>query len=137
RAGSTYQRAREVCAYCTVIRTSFDTPLTPQALRPRTRTKYEPGPTLVATKRFEALPVSITVTSAPPGFDPASSTYDAAPAVASHPSVTVEPLTSNASPPGAAGDVSHGAIDPAVPPTTPSFEGALDPASLAARTRTK
>ena len=55
---------------------SFDGPLVPQAFCPRTRTKYVPRPTPVATNAGLELPKSLTRMSVPPELDPASMTYD-------------------------------------------------------------
>ena len=103
----------------------------PQAFRPRIRTKYVPRPTFVATRVVAALPVSLSTTRfVLPENDPASSTYDRGdPADAFQVSVTVDPLTLNASPVGALGGPLHGP-DPTI--NTTSLDGALVPKLLVA-----
>jgi hypothetical protein len=121
----------------TIAVTSFDGPLVPQALRARTRTKYVPGLTPAARNDVDGLPVSVCVMSAPPGREPASSTYDVGlPTAAVHESVTVEPLTWDRRPVGAAGAPPHG---PGPPPPTTSIaidDGVPTPTAFPDRTRT-
>ena len=118
--------------------TSLEELLVPQALRARTRTKYVPLPTPVATNPVAVVPVSLTRRFAWPGNDPASMMYEVGePLEAFQATVTVDPLTANRSPLAAAGGALHTAEppEPAMKANT-SFEDGLVPASLTARTRT-
>ncbi len=115
--------------------TSLDEALVPQELRARTRTKYVALPTFVATNVVPIEPVSLTRTFASPGNDPASMMYEVGePAAAFHATVTVDPLTANRRPLGAAGGALH-AAEPATKANI-SLDGTLVPASFTARTRT-
>ena len=122
--------------YRTPISTSFDGVLVPHEFCPRSRTKYVPLPTSVASRLVTVVPVSLTTIFVPPENDPASMTYEVGePAEAFHASVTVDPLTPNLSPVGALGGPLQSTV--LLTTNTTSLEGPPVPKRFVARTRTK